>query len=112
MEWMEDVEEARYFVEEVMKDMIDLDETGRNLDAEKAKEDIECAEEEMELDDRFIHLDPEGLETVDVMNSGNWFKKLELVTDEVLKERTCGLDKWQRKVEDILIGNAREVRME
>ena len=37
MEWMEDVEEARYFVEELMKDKIDLDETGTNLDAEKKK---------------------------------------------------------------------------
>ena len=93
-----------------MKDLIDLEETGKNLDAEKAKEDIECAEVEMEIDDKFIHLDPEGLESIGVMNSGNWFEKLELVNEKVLEKKTCGLDKWQRKVVDIGIGYARELR--
>ena len=101
MEWMEDVEEARYFVEEVMKNMIDLEEISKNLDAEKAKEDIECAEEEMEIDSKFIHLDPERLESIDAMKSGNWFRKLELLDEKLLEERTCRLDKWQRKVVDI-----------
>ena len=31
---MEDVEEARYFVEEVMKDGIDLEEVGEDMDPE------------------------------------------------------------------------------
>ena len=110
MEWMEDVEEARYFVEEIMKDMIDPEETGVNLDAEKAKEDMECAEDGMELDDKFIHLDPEGLENINVMNSGVWFKKLELMDEKKLTNRTCRLDKWQRKVVDIGIGYARDLR--
>ena len=31
MEWMEDVEEARYFVEEVMKNEVNVEETGENM---------------------------------------------------------------------------------
>ena len=37
MEWMEDVEEARYFVEEVMKNNVDVEETGENMDPEIRK---------------------------------------------------------------------------
>ena len=37
MEWMEDVEEARYFVEEVMKNDVDVQEIGEEIDAEKSK---------------------------------------------------------------------------
>ena len=40
MEWMEDVEEARYFVEEATKNDIDVEETGEAMDAEKHKENI------------------------------------------------------------------------
>ena len=38
MEWLEDVEEARFFVEEANKNIIDLEETGENMDPEKHKE--------------------------------------------------------------------------
>ena len=52
MEWMEDVEEARYFVEEVMKNDIDVDETGEHMDAEMHKDDMECELEGIEEDDQ------------------------------------------------------------
>ena len=42
MEWMEDVEEARYFVEGAMKIDIDVNKTGENLDPEKHKDGMEC----------------------------------------------------------------------
>ena len=44
MEWMEDVEEARNFVEEAMQNNEDFDteETCENLDQEKHKDDLDC----------------------------------------------------------------------
>ena len=42
MEWMEDVEEARYFVEEVMKNEVDIDEIGEKMDPQMHQDDIEC----------------------------------------------------------------------
>ena len=38
MEWIEDVEEARYFVEEIMKNAVDIEDIGGNLDPELQKE--------------------------------------------------------------------------
>ena len=50
------------------------------------------------------------MESILVMNTGNWFKKLELLDEKVLQKRTYGLDKWQRKVVDIGIKYARDIR--
>ena len=60
MEWMEDVEEARYFVEETMKNDLDVEETGEEIDPEKEKEDLECVFEGQDEDEQYAHLDPEG----------------------------------------------------
>ena len=102
MEWMEDVEEARYFVEEAMKNDIDvdIDKTGQAMDPEKHKEDLECEIEGTEEDERYRHLDPEGLKDLDFPAAGNWYRKLELLDTHVLEKQTCMLDVWQRKVVD------------
>ena len=61
MEWIEDVEEARYYVEEAMKNEIDLEETGENLDPENLQDRLDCEIEGIEEDEKFGHLDPEAL---------------------------------------------------
>merc|ERR1712105_158465 len=71
MEWMEDVEEARYFVEEVMKNNVDIEETGENMDPEMHQEDTECEMEGIEEDDKYRHLDPEGLKDRDITDTRN-----------------------------------------
>ena len=100
MEWMEDVEEARYFVEEAMKHDVDVEETGEIMDPEKHKEDLECDLEGLEEDEQYRHLDPEGLKDLDFPAAGNWYRKLELLDTSILEKRTCMLDVWQRKVVD------------
>ena len=101
MEWMEDVEEARYFVEEAMKNDIDIEETGENLDPEKHKDGIECDMEGREEDEQYKHLDPEGLKDLDFPDAGNWYRKLEVLDAHDLERETCRLDTWQRKVVDV-----------
>ena len=101
MEWMEDVEEARYFVEEIMKDGIDIEEVGEDMDPEKHKEDIDCEIEGPEEDEQYAHLDPEGRKGLDFPACGNWFRKLDLLDIHVLEQQTCRLDRWQRKVVDV-----------
>ena len=56
MEWMEDVEEARYFVEEVMKNEVNIEETGEILDSEMHQEDMDCDIEGLEEDENYRHL--------------------------------------------------------
>ena len=100
MEWIEDVEEARYFVEEAMKHDVDVEETGETLDPEKHKEDLECDNDGKEEDEQDRHLDPAGLKDLDFPAAGNWYRKLELLDKNVLEKQTCMLDVWQRKVVD------------
>ena len=73
MEWMEDIEEARYFVDEAMKNEVDVEETGENMDPESHKENMECEMESPEEDEQYIHLDPESLKNLDQHNQGNWY---------------------------------------
>ena len=101
MEWMEDVEEARYFVEEVMKNDVDVQEIGEEIDAGKEQNDIDCDLEGIEDDEKYIHLDTEGLKELNFPTSGNWFRKLELMDIKELEQQTCRLDEWQRKVIDV-----------
>ena len=101
MEWMEDVEEARYFVEEAMKNEIDVLETGEFLDPEKHKDGLECDMEGREDDDQYTHLDPEGLKDLDFPDAGNWYRKLEVLDTNDLEGKTCRVDVWQRKVVDV-----------
>ena len=107
MEWLEDVEEARYYVEEVMKNEISLEETGENLDPENIQMEIECDIEGNEEDEKFSHLDPEGLKDLDFPDKGNWYRKLVLLDTKELETETRKLDKWQRKVIDNGIKYAR-----
>ena len=88
MEWMEDIEEARYFVEEIMKNNVNLEETGENIDPEKHKEDIECEMEGPEEDEQYVHLDPEGLKDLDCPNAGSWYRKMEVLDTDVLEFKT------------------------
>ena len=110
MEWMEDVEEARYFVEEVMKNEINLEETGDNMDPEMHQEDIDCELEGVEEDEQYRHLDPEGLKDRDIPDSTSWYRKLEVKDQYVLEQETCKLDKWQREVVDVGLRFARGLK--
>ena len=107
---MEDVEEARYFVEEVMKNEVDIEEIGEHMDAEKHLEDLECDIEGIEEDEKYRHLDPEGLKKLVIPDAGNWHRKLELLDTNVLEQETCKLDKWQRKVVDVGLKFVRGLR--
>ena len=110
MEWMEDVEEARYFVEETMKNDLDVEETGEEIDPEKEKEDLECVFEGQDEDEQYAHLDPEGLKDKDFPDPGNWYRKLNVLDRDVLEDKTARLDKWQRKVVDIGLKFARGLK--
>ena len=63
-----------------------------------------------EEDEKYIHLDTEGLKDLDIPNTGNWYRKLEMLDTDALMSRTCRLDKWQRKVVDRGIRFARELK--
>ena len=110
MEWLEDVEEARYFVEEVLKNDVDIKETGENIDPQIHQEDIECELQGTEEDDLYKHLDPEGLKGREIPDMGIWYRKLELMDKDELEQKTRKLDKWQRQVVDVAIIYVRKLK--
>ena len=93
-----------------MKNEIGLEETGESLDPKNCQEEIECDIEGTEEDEKFSHLDPEGLKGLDFPDKGNWYRKLELLDMSTLETETRKLDKWQRKVLDNGIRFARSIK--
>ena len=110
MEWIEDVEEARYFVEEIMKNAVDVEDIGENLDPELQKAEIECEIEGVEDDEQYQHLDPEGMQDHRLPNPNNWCRNLVLLDENILEKETQKLDSWQRKVVDSCLKYVRGLR--
>ena len=81
MEWLEPVEEARHFVEEIKKDSIDLDDIEVVLDAEKMQADLDCEAEEILMDPQYEHLDLGNHNEHEFLPANNWCKKIELFDD-------------------------------
>merc|ERR550517_319734 len=96
MEYLEDVEQARHFVEEANK--LDLEETAAELDPENEQENVEIGEAEEHPD--YEHLNP-GEEEQE--RAPNIFRRIEVPDPKLLKERTLGLDKFQRIPVDIVV---------
>ena len=71
------------------------------MDPEMHQEDIECDLEGVEEDDQYRHLDPEGLKDKVIPDLTSWYRKLEIMDQNVLEYETRRLDKWQREVVDV-----------
>ena len=111
MEWLEDIEEARMYVEETLMNEAETEETGKDMDAEKEQEIDDCEEEGVDEDPQYCHLNPDGfLQNPCESNMG--VKKMhQLLVMEIgiLEEKTQKLDEWQRKVVDIGMKFARDI---
>ena len=110
MEHLENVEEARYYVEEATKEL-NLEEIGATLDAAKEQVNAECIEEDEEIHPDFIHLDTENVEENEetVKRMENIYRKIDLPDLKELKEKTRQLDPFQREVIDIMVKYAKDI---
>ena len=109
MEWLEDVDEARYHVEETLKFETKVEEVSNILDAQKKQDDMECEEEGVEADPLYEHLDLGDHNELETPPSRDWYKTIELKDNDQLSKETQNLDKFQRKTLDIGLKYAREV---
>ena len=109
MEWIDLVDEARYYVEQVLKDNLPLDDIGDELDAEGKQEDSDCNEEGIIDDPRYQHLDLGNHNELDFVASSNWCKKIDLKEEDQILKDTRNLDKNQRKVLDIGLNYAKSI---
>ena len=108
MEHLEGVEEARYYVEQVKKE-IDLTDVAQTLDPTLEQSNAECNEEPEVEHPEFSHIDPGHIEAEQESKTAGNYKRIEIPNDVELKRRTRTLDKWQREVLNIGIKYAKDV---
>lgn len=112
MEHLENVEEARYFVEEAVK-KLNLEDVGANLDAAKEQADADdeydnlIREEHPDYD--FLNTDNVDLKEKDDLKETHIYSKVNIPDIRDLKKKTRQLDIHQRRVVDIAIKYARDL---
>ena len=108
MEHLEGVEMARYWVEQVKKD-IDLENVGQKLDPTLEQSNADCDDEiETEHPD-YSHIDPGQLATENIQVTQEHYKRVVIPNDDELKKNTRSLDKWQRESVNIAIRFAKDI---
>ena len=107
MEHLEGVEEARYYVEQVNKE-IDLTKIGDKLDPELEQDNADCEEEADEDHPDFLHIDP-GQVVKEADMPASIYRRIELPSDDTMKENTRALDYHQRQAVNIAIKYAKDV---
>ena len=109
MEHLQDVTEARYFVEEVMKDL-DLQETKSVMDPTLAQMDDDCFEEGIKEHPDFIFMNPDMIDDFkDERPIKSIYRKVEIEPIEILRNKTRQLDEFQRHVVDIGVKFSKDV---
>ena len=109
MEHLQDVTEARYFVEEVMKEL-DLEETKHVIDPQLAQMDEDCYDEGVVEHPDYNFMNPEIFDDFkDEIPSKSIYRKIDIQPIKCLKEKTRKLDEYQRQVVDVGIKFSKDV---
>ena len=108
MEHLEGVEEARYYVDQVKKEL-DISETAIALDAAKEQDNADCEEEGTEEHAEFLHIDPGQIATDSDKHTSGIYKKIDIPGADELRASTRTLDSHQREVVNIGVKYAKDV---
>ena len=109
MEFLEDVTEARFFVEEVMKE-IDLEKIGFAMDPTAAQENLDCDDEGLVDHPDYGHINPDIVDDVkDEILMKSIYRKVEIQSMDILKEKTRNLDEFQRHVINKAVKFAKDI---
>ena len=107
MEFLENVEEARENAQEIINEEI-----AAAMDAEAEQDNADCNEMAPEEGAGFVALDPESLQqnndSENVTSEGP-FKRIEILEENILRDRTDSLDNDQKFVIDIGITYAKDL---
>jgi hypothetical protein len=110
MEHLDDVEEARYMVEEYLKNQPKKEELAIELDPEKEQEIDDCLMNEEESHPEFEHLDPSEFNDQNKnIQKEKVFKPIEIGNIEDLLMQTKLLDRYQKYVLEVAIRFSRGV---
>ena len=111
MPYLDDVEEARYYVEEVQK-KLDLEETGIAMDPQGCLDNAECEELGQEQHPDYEHCQPAAGEfdqTEDSVPGASTYRTIEVLSDKDLRQKTQSLDNYQKEVINIGVKYCRDI---
>ena len=111
MEHLEDVEEARFMVEEYLKNEERMETIAEDLDPENEQDIAECLIKEDEMHPDFEHLNPDGLDdpSKDSLKREKMFKPINVGCLVELQEQSKKMDFYQRFVLEISVKFARGI---
>ena len=111
MEFLEDIEEARYYVDQLKKDIeIDLKETAMMLDPAGEQENEDCEDEGDEDHEVYECFNPENLlENESSVHQQSFYRRVDLLDKNDLKAKTRTLDENQRDVLNIVVKYAKDL---
>ena len=112
MEHLESVEEARYYVDQMKKEVresIVEENVAAQMDGMGKQDDDECVEEEDEEIDDYQYCDPANIDKEDPQKNTSVFKRLIVPPSDELRKMTITLDKYQREVLNIIVKYARGI---
>ena len=110
MEYLESVEEARYYVEEALE-KLNLEEVGATLDAAKEQEQSECEELMAELHPEYAHIHTDNVDKDEppAERETHIYSKIDIPDINELKAKTRRLDQYQREVLNVAIKYAKDL---
>ena len=113
MEFLEDIQEARYMMDQLKRELeLDLvKEAGKMLDPAGELDNEECQEEGSEENEAYEFCNPEELIGISEPdnNPPQTYRKLELIDKKLLREKTQTLDENQREVINIVVKYSKDV---
>ena len=111
MPFSEAVEEARYFVEEALKeDRTSKENVGDKIDPEQEKEIEECQDGDDELHPDFLQVNPDLLEVEENMKQiKRTLRRIEIKSADEILEAARNLDKFQKKALHVAIHFAQDI---
>ena len=111
MPYLEDVEEARFYVEEAQK-KLDLEETANAMDPQGCLDNAECKELGEEQHPDYEHCQPAAGEfdqPEDSVSTGSIYRTIEVLGDRDLRQKTQSLDNYQKEVISIGVKYCRDI---
>ena len=111
MEFLEDVQEARYYVDQLKTDNeMELKETAMMLDPTGEQENEDCEDEGNEEHGNFECFNPEEfLANESSVHQQSIYRRVDLLNKHELREKTRTLDENQREVLNVVIKYAKDI---
>ena len=100
MEYLEGVQEARYYVDEALKNY-DKSIVANQLDPTLEQNNADCEEELMAEHPDYQHIDPDQFTVNEKLINTGIYRPIKILGPEELRESTRSLDKFQKEVINI-----------